>query len=145
MVGTAGKSYPFMSFRFRVEIDGITYAQMSEVTGLQAETEVETYEEGGVNDYVHKLPKKTKYPNLVLKRGITELDQMWKWYQDVVIGIFKRKKGSIILMDSTGSDRWRWNFIDAYPVKWKGPELRADSNTVAFETVELVHNGIKKG
>ncbi|HEC98658.1 MAG TPA: phage tail protein, partial [Nitrospirae bacterium] len=44
-----------------------------------------------------------------------------------------------------GEDKWRWNFSDAYPVKWTGPELRADNNTVAFETIELAHHGIKKG
>lgn len=143
-MATAGKTDPFMSFRFRVEIDGITFAQMSEVTGLQIETEIESYEEGGVNDFVHQLPKRTKYQKIILKRGITELDQMWQWYQDVVNGKFGRKSGAIILLDTTGEDKCRWNFSAAYPVKWSGPDLKADSNTIAFETVELVHNGIKK-
>jgi phage tail-like protein len=48
-------------------------------------------------------------------------------------------------MDIIGLDRWRWNFAQAYPVKWVGPELKADSSTVAFETIELAHHGIKKG
>lgn len=143
-MATAGKTDPFMSFRFRVEIDGITFAQMSEVTGIQIETETESYEEGGVNDFVHQLPKRTKYQKIILKRGITELDQMWQWYQDVVNGKFERKSGAIILLDITGEDKCRWNFSAAYPVKWSGPDLKADSNTIAFETVELVHNGIKK-
>jgi len=143
-VTTAGKTDPFMSFRFRVEIDGIIFAQMSEVTGLQIETETESYEEGGVNDFVHQLPKRTKYQKIILKRGITELDQMWQWYQDVVNGKFERRSGAIILLDAMGEDKWRWNFFSAYPVKWSGPDLKADSNTIAFETVELVHHGIKK-
>ena len=143
-MATAGKTDPFMSFQFRVEIDGITFAQMSEVMGLQIETEIESYEEGGVNDFVHQLPKRTKYQKIILKRGITELDQMWKWYQDVVNGKFERKSGAIILLDATGEDKWRWNFSFAYPVKWTGPDLKADSNTIAFEAIELVHHGIKK-
>lgn len=142
---TAGKVYPYMSFEFRIEIEGIVSAQASEVTGLSMETETELYEEGGVNDFVHQLPKRTKYQHIVLKRGITDKDEMWNWYQDVINGKFKRKNGAIILMDVTGDDKWRWNFIDAYPVKWTGPELRADSNTVAFESIELAHHGIKKG
>jgi phage tail-like protein len=48
-------------------------------------------------------------------------------------------------MDVTGEDKWRWNFVDAYPVKWTGSELRAKDNTIAFETIELAHHGIKKG
>ncbi|MCD4844463.1 MAG: phage tail protein [Methanosarcinales archaeon] len=142
---TAGKVYPYMSFEFRIEIEGIVSAQASEVTGLSMETETEPYEEGGVNDFVHQLPKRTKYQHIILKRGITDKDEIWNWYQDVVNGKFKRKSGAIILMDVIGDDKWRWNFIDAYPVKWTGPELRADSNTVAFESIELVHHGIKKG
>lgn len=141
---TAKKPYPYPSFRFRVEINGITVAQVSEVTGLQLETETEPYEEGGVNDFVHQLPKRTKYQNITLKRGITDLDEMWRWHQDVVGGKFERKSGAIVLVDSAGEDKWRWNFEKAFPVKWAGPELRADSNTVAFESIELAHHGIKK-
>ncbi len=136
---------PLMSFRFLVEIDGVTKAHASEVTGLQIETETETYEEGGVNDFVHHLPKRTKYQHITLKRGITSRDDMWQWYRNVVSGRFKKKPVSIILMDTKGDEVWRWNFVGAYPIKWVGPELKADSNTVAFETIELAHCGIIEG
>lgn len=142
---TGNKPYPYTAFRFRIEIGGITVAQVSEVSGLQLETETEPYEEGGVNDFVHQLPKRTKYQHITLKRGITDLDEMWKWHQEVVNGKFTRKNGSVLLLDSRGEEKWRWNFSQAYPVKWTGPELRSNSGTVAFEAVELAHNGIKKG
>lgn len=144
-MNTGKKPYPYPSFRFRIEISGITVAQVSDVTGLQIETETELFEEGGVNDFVYKLPKRTKYQNITLKRGITDLDEMWKWYQSVVIGKFIRKNGSIVLMDAAGEDKWRWNFHGAFPVKWTGPDLKSDSNTVAFESIELAHHGIWKG
>ncbi len=139
------KPDPYTSFRFRVEIRGIIVGHFSEVSGLQIETELEPYEEGGVNDFVYQLPKRTKYQHITLKRGITDVDEMWKWYQDVVNGKFERKSGSIILLDSKGEDKWRWEFFKAFPVKWTGPEFRADGNTVAFESIELAHHGIKKG
>lgn len=140
----AQKQYPIRAFRFRVDIENITVAMVSDVTGLQLETETETYEEGGENTFVYQLPKRTKYQHITLKRGITDRDDMWRWYQDVVHGIFKRKNGTIVLMDVTGNDKWRWNFSEAFPVKWTGPDLKADSSTVAFETIELAHHGIKK-
>jgi phage tail-like protein len=59
-------SNPYLTFKFQVEIHGLIVGGFSEISGLQAEVDVETIEEGGVNDYVHKLPKKTKYPNLIL-------------------------------------------------------------------------------
>lgn len=129
---------PYTSFTFRVEIEGIMVAGFSEVSGLRLETETETYEEGGVNNFVHILPKRTKHQNIILKHGITDRHDMWAWYQNVVSGTFERRNGSIILMDNY-KDKWRWDFFQAYPVKWTGPDLKADSNTVAFETIELVH------
>lgn len=135
---------PYQSFQFLVEIDGLVVAGFSEASGLQAETQIETYREGGVNDYVHRLPKETTYPNIILKRGITDSDVLWKWHQDVVSGKIERRSGYIVLLDSEGNETWRWNFVDAYPAKWTGPDLRAESSTVAFESIELVHNGIKK-
>ena|GEM_PF-274750 len=135
---------PYLRFRFLVEIDGLIVGGFSEVSGLQVETEVEEVVEGGVNEFVHKLPKRTKYENLVLKRGITDSDVLWKWHQDVVNGKIKRRSGYIILLDGEGNEKWRWRFVDAYPVKWAGPELKADSSAVAIEIIELVHNGIKK-
>jgi len=138
------RSDPYASFRFLVEIDGLVVAGFSEVSGLQAETQIEDYREGGVNDYVHKLPKETTYPNIILKRGITDSDVLWKWHQDVVSGKIERRSGYIVLLDSEGNETWRWNFIDAYPAKWTGPDLRAENSAVALESIELVHKGIKK-
>lgn len=136
---------PYFAFRFLVEIQGLIVGGFSEVSGLQVETEVETVEEGGVNDYVHKLPKKTTYPNLVLKRGLVDSTVLWGWHQDVVNGIINRASGAVILLDLEGNETWRWLFKNAYPVKWVGPELKADSSTVAVETLELVHEGLQKG
>ena len=145
---------PYMSFKFLVTIDNIPVAGFSEVTGLAFETETETIEEGGVNDYVHILPKRTKRQNLILKHGITDNDELWNWYQDVINGTIKRKYVCIYLqyVDGNIRDKWpRWEFFRAYPIKWTGPEFRADSSTVAFESIELVHEpetgviNIKKG
>jgi len=142
---TGQKPDPYRGFRFRVEIDGIAVAHFSEVSGLQVETETEPYEEGGVNDFVHQLPKRTKFQNITLKRGITDVDELWQWHQDVVSGKFARKNGSIILLDDAGGDTWRWNFTRAFPIKWTGPDMKADSGAIAFETVDLAHEGLKKG
>jgi len=139
---TGRRSSPYMGFRFIVEIHGIAVAGFSEVSGIQVETETETYEEGGVNDFVHQFPKRTKYQNITLKRGISDMQEFWNWHQDVVNGVIKRKNGSIILLDSKGEEKWRWNFVQAFPVKWTGPALRAESAAVAFESIELAHHGI---
>jgi phage tail-like protein len=136
---------PLLNFRFHVEIDGMLFGGFSEVSGLSVEVETEDYEEGGVNDYVHKLPKRTKYQNIVLKQGLTYSSQMWDWHQDVVNGKIEPKSGRIILMDFNGIPMWYWTFEEAYPVKWTGTDLKATGGGEVFiETLELAHTGIKK-
>ena len=143
---TVGKrTDPYFGFNFLVEVDGIIVGGFSEVSGIQVEIEVHDYREGGRNEYIHKLPGPTRYAsNLILKRGMTDSDLLWIWHEFVTFGIIVRINGSILLLDAAGREKWRWNFFDAYPVKWTGPQLRADSNSVAVETLELVHRGIHK-
>jgi phage tail-like protein len=135
---------PYKAFRFVVEINGTRVGGFSEVTGLEVRTEVDEYREGGVNDYVHKLAKETRYPNLTMKRGITDADDFWNWHQQVVGGDIRRKTISVVLLDSLGDEKWRWIFRDAYPVKWNGADLNATGNTVAVESIELAHHGMSK-
>ena len=135
---------PHLSYRFKVELDSLVVAGFSEVSGLQVEVETEDYREGGVNDCVHKLPKGAKYNNIVLKRGMTDSDVLWEWHQEVVSGKIKSKSCTIILLDYEENEKWRWEFVGAYPVKWTGPDFKADSNTVAIEALEFVHSGLKK-
>jgi len=136
---------PYMAFNFFVEIEGLIVGGFSEVGGLQVETVVQEYQEGGQNGYVHKLPGPARYPaNLTLKRGLTDIETFWSWHQDVIAGQIERRNGTIYLLDRQGAPAMWWDFKQAYPVKWSGPELRADSNAVAVETVELVHRGISK-
>jgi phage tail-like protein len=135
---------PYLGYNFLVEIDSLTVGAFSEVTGLQVETEVHDYREGGVNEYVHKLAGPTRYPtNLTLKHGLTDVNGLWKWHQDVRQGKIERKNVSIVLLDATRQEKWRWNFQQALPVRWNGPELRADRAEIAIESVELVHRGLE--
>ena len=136
---------PYLAFNFHVEIEGLIVGGFSEVSGLQIETVVETYREGGLNEYEHKFGGMSRYPaNLVLKHGMTEIDFMWPWHNSVRQNNIQRRNGTIYLLDTLGERKAAWNFLGAYPVKWTGPELKADSNTVAFESIELVHRGITR-
>ncbi len=145
-MATAARKDPHLSFRFSIEIDGIISGGFAECSGLQVETEIEDYREGGLNEYVHKLSKGTKYQNITLKRGITDYEDVWKWHQDIAAGKINdgRKAVSIILWDSEGNEKWRWRIENAYPVKWTGPDLKANTGAVAFEALELAHTGISK-
>lgn len=137
---------PCVAFRFSIEIDQVISGGFSECSGLTVETEVDEYREGGLNEYVHKLPKGSKFSNLTLKRGVIDSDVLWNWHQDVIAGkADQRKKVSILLLDSLGNETHRWNVNAALPVKWSISDLKADSNTLLLETLEIVHHGFTKG
>ena len=137
--------YPYITSLFNVEIEGIQEAFFKECSGLEAETEILSYEEGGVNDYIHKLPGRTKYKNVVLKRGVTDSGWLWEWYQKVIRGKIERKNISIVMFNSAGEEVKRWSFDRAYPVKWSGSDLKSDENAIAIETLEITHEGMKSG
>jgi phage tail-like protein len=135
---------PHQACNFLVEIEGLLVGGFSECTGLQAETEYLEYREGGVNDYVHRFAGPTKYPPLILKHGLTMIGGLWDWHQRVTEGNFKRRNGSIYLLNQMHLPIMVWNFKEAFPLKYTGPDLRADSASVAFESVELAHRGLSK-
>ncbi|HUZ78735.1 MAG TPA: phage tail protein [Chloroflexota bacterium] len=136
---------PLLSGRFWIELQGIVEGSFTECSGLIAETEVQEYAEGGLNDYVHKLPVRTKYSNITLKRGFVGTTALWDWYRKIINGVIEPADISIIVSENTvgspGKERGRWNLHQAYPVKWQGPELRADGGAAMVETLELAHRG----
>lgn len=142
-MATGSRVDPFRGYNFAVEIEGLVSGGFSEVSGLELEVEVQDYREGGVNGFIHKRAGPVRYgSNLVLKRGMTDGKVLWNWYWDVTQGTIKRKNVSILLMDEAGEEKVRWNFEQAYPVKWTGPGLRAGGSDVAVEILELAHKGL---
>ena len=135
---------PYQVFNFLVEIEGILAGGFSECSGLQVETETIDYREGGLNDYVHRFAGPTKYPPLTLKHGMTQIDGLWSWHQEVVTGKITRRNGTIYLLDKQRLPVMWWDFKEAFPVKWSGPDLNANSGNVAIESVELAHRGLSR-
>lgn len=136
---------PYMTHNFIVEIGGVVWGGFSQVSGLSSEITLETYEEGGMNDFVYHFPTRTTYPNLVLTRGLVNIDLFWHWYSNTSKGIINPMNGTIIMLNSQQIPVLWWNFKKAYPVKWEGPQFNASADTdIAVEKIELVHQGIMK-
>jgi phage tail-like protein len=133
---------PVGELRFQVDLPGVNIGRFRECTGLAAEIEVKEYSEGGVNDRVHKLPTRMKYPNLVLKRGVTYEDALLKWLWSTQRKT-ERINVTVSLMGPDGKAVRSWVFNEAFPIKWTGPNMNAGSNQVATETLEIVHSGLQ--
>src|SRR5690349_2935179 len=130
----------YSTYRFWVEIDSINVAGFTECSGLQVETEIFEWEEGGCNNYKHRLPGRTKFSNLVLKRGIATVD-LWNWYQDCINGNIDRRHLSVVLYGYAGMPEIRWNIIEALPVKWVGPTFKTGATEAAVQSMDLMHHG----
>jgi phage tail-like protein len=142
-MATGQRVDPYGNFNFLVEIDGITRAGFSDVSGFDSTIDVAEYREGGENTTVRKLPGATKYSNIVLKWGLTKDAELQQWHADAIKGNLQRKNGSIIALDRQGNEVVRWNFRNAWPTKWHGPEFNAKGNDTAIETLELAHEGVE--
>ena len=95
---------------------------------------------------IRKLAGLQKFSNITLKRGITDDHDIWKWRTMVMDGKIKdaRKNGQIILLDDEGKEAAEWTFTDGWPTKWTGPTFNATANEVAIDTLEIVHEGLKR-
>jgi phage tail-like protein len=138
---------PFVG-KFVFTVDGQTIGAFTEVSGLSVQIDVEELVEGGQNQFTHKLPGRMKWPNLVLKRGITNSDNLFEWFQkssgDGFAGAgnkIHRRRGAVTLMDAASKQVRVWEFTEAYPVKWSGPKLAASSRDLAVEELEVSHCG----
>jgi phage tail-like protein len=133
----------FVGCRFYLQIEGINKAVFAEISGLQVETEVFEYAEGGNNGYIHRLPGPIRIGNITLKRGLAGSDELFKWYLRIINGkLDERHNLSVLIYSPSGEELQRWNFIKAYPVRWVGPTLDANNSMVAIETFELAHAGL---
>ena len=143
-MATATRSDPFRNFNFVVEIDGVIQAGFTDCSGFGSTTDPTEYNEGGLNSTSRKFAGRTKHNNITLKWGLTDSQELYDWYRDVVNGKIQKRTGSIILWDLEGQERARWNFFKGWPAKWDGPGFTAKSNDVVIETLELANEGIER-
>lgn len=129
--------------------NGIGFA---EVSGLNAELDVEEYREGGRNIGPRRFPRWGRYPNLVFRRGVTRSTDLWRWWADVITHSFTlaatgiqpvpRRNGVILLEAQDHTAVAGWFFANALPERLIGPGLSARGNDIAIETLELSHEGL---
>jgi phage tail-like protein len=148
---------PPCGFYFKVEFIGVdgmgedTEQRFQEVSGLSVEVEVEELKEGGENRFTYKLPKRAKYPNLVLKRGLLQGTKIIEWlnnalsnYFNVIDYSFKPADILVTLMDEAGGEVAVWNVVQAYPVKMSTSDFKASENAIVVETIELAYQYFKR-
>jgi len=135
--------YPPWGFYFKVVFNissDKNDVRFQSVSGLSVEYDFESYKEGGENRFEHKLPVRTKYADLVLKRGMLVDSSVIKWFLDAFNNrIFKPATITVNLMNEKSEPLKSWNVVDAIPKKWLVSDLNATENGIVVETMELAY------
>ena len=139
---TPGGIYELVSCHFAIDVEGIWVAVFTGCSGLSGEIEVETYHEGGLNDYEHKLPGRATYGNVTLSGGVGNSIDLWDWFHRAAAGRVRRRDVSIVMYAQNHVEALRWNLAGAYPVAWSGPDFDAGGEEATVHRLELAHNGI---
>jgi phage tail-like protein len=134
--------YPPVGFHFRVEFDlpGIADNdfRFREVSGLTMELEEETHNEGGENRFVHKLPVRARYPDLVLKRGLLTDSVVREWCEQAIRNLeIAPTTVWVTLLSEKHEPLQSYAFINAWPKKWNLSDFNAESSDLVVETLEL--------
>jgi phage tail-like protein len=125
------------AFRFVVAIDGAPLGAFTECTLPTIDWEVEEVKEGGVNTFVHQLPGMRKRTTITLKNGVGIASDLLAWYLKAMNEQFWRRRITITMLNSLLVPVIVMHIEDAFPIKWTGPQLRTEDNTVAIQTLEL--------
>jgi phage tail-like protein len=146
---------PFGAYFFEVTIDqeNIAYPFRS-CSGLKIESTVVELEEGGFNLTTRKLIGRTKFPNIVLKRGFCgPLSALYalkmRFMNDLPGGSPKDTRwvgpnriSGVITQKGPNGSCTKWRFLNGWVCKWEGPDLDATKNEISIETVEIAHEGL---
>ena len=135
-------TWPLVRFQFRVVYDNMEFI-FQEVTGLSAETQVIEYRHNNSKAFdTIKMPGIQKFGNVTLKKGIFKGDDdLWKNF-NAIKNTAKKTTVVISLLDESNAVAMSWNLTNAFPTKITATDMKADSNEVAIETMEIAHEGL---
>jgi len=133
---------PYRAHSFRLEIDGIERGGFRECTGLESANAPIDYREGDDSLTLQRIPGLASYTPITLRWGASDDTELFEWRSQVAEGRVDRRNGSVVLLDDTGAEKRRWNFVSAWPSRWTGPSFNATGNEIAIEALEITHEGI---
>ncbi len=138
------QAWPLPSFYFKVSISNVGDISCSEISGLEVEYDVIEYRAGDSQIFTKtKMPGLLKTNEITLKKGIFKDDKaMWDWINKIKLNTIQRESATVSLMDESGSVAKTWKIANVWPKKFTIEGFKADSNTPAFESLILVHEGV---
>jgi phage tail-like protein len=86
-----------------------------------------------------KVPGNVKTNNITLRRGMTQSNTLWKWFEAVQKGNWaeQRRDGSITIYDQAASPQARFQFQGAWPVSYIVSDLSSSGTDLEIEEMEI--------
>jgi phage tail-like protein len=143
---------PYKNFKFRVKWEGRFVAGISKVGALKRSTELVEHREGGDPSSSRKSPGRTKYEAITLERGITHDPEFERWANKVwnygsglgsEVSLEDFRKDIIIeLYNEAGQLVIAYKVYRCWVSEFQAlPDLDANANAVAIETLKLENEG----
>jgi phage tail-like protein len=144
---------PYSNFKFVLKWDGQIVAGVSKVSPLKRTTEVVSHREGGDVSTQRHSPGKSKFEPITLERGITHAPEFEQWANlvystegDAAVSLRNfRKDIRIELLNLQGTVVRAYNVFRCWVSEFTAlPELDANGNAIAFETLVLQNEGYER-
>jgi phage tail-like protein len=145
---------PYKNFKFRVRFgDNPDYvAGVSKISALRRTTDVVSHREGGDPSSDRKSPGRTQYEAITLERGVTHDTEFEKWANKVwnfgsglgaEVSLKDFRKDIIIdFYNEAGQLAIAYSVYRCWVSEFQAlPELDANANAVAIQTLKLENEG----
>jgi phage tail-like protein len=144
---------PYKNFKFRVKWDGRYVAGVSKVSPLKRTIEPITWREGGDPSRLRMSPSVAKFEPLTLERGVTHDVEFEAWANlvnhpggDGGMSLKNFRKDIYLeLLNEGGQVAKAWKIYRAWVSEFSTlPEMDANGNAVAVETIVLNYEGFER-
>jgi len=143
---------PYKNFKFRVKWDGQYVAGVSKMGALKRSTEVVEHREGGDPSTSRKSPGRNKFEAITLERGVTHdltfeawANKVWDFEggpgaessladfrKDIIVDVFNEAGQKVI----------SYKIFRCWVSEYQAlPDLDANANAVAIQTIKLENEG----
>lgn len=113
-------------------------SRFQEVSGLESEMEMESFVEGGQNRFTWQLPKRTRYNELTMKRGMMMGSGIVLWCRNAFENfLFDPVNLNITLLNEQHIPLHAWYVVNAIPKKWSVSGFNAMENSIVIESLTL--------
>ena len=157
LVAKPNRYDPYKNFKFKVKFgtDKFYVAGISKVSALKRTTEVVEHREGGDPSTSRRSPGRTKYEAITLERGVTHDKDFEAWANKV--WNYEGKDGSessladfrkdiiIDVFNEAGQKVISYTVFRCWVSEYQAlPDLDANANAVAIQTIKLENEGWKR-